>query len=496
MKDFKFRWVSVVALICCFAITTAQKKGKKPNIILIMADDLGYGDVGFNGNKIIKTPAMDKMAASGMTFSNFYAGGPVCSPTRGTVLTGRHYFRYGIFSANIGHLPTAEITLPELLKEQGYATGHFGKWHIGTLSKELSSKGESRKPELNYSIPAHHSYDESFVTESSVATWTKEGSTGSSKNPYYYNGVVEKENLSGDDSRVMMDRVIPFIEKATKEKKPFLSVIWFHAPHEPVKAGPEYKKMYSQYSEGKQEYYGCITAMDDQIGRLQKKLEALNIDDNTIIWFCSDNGPEGKQESDKNPGATGGLRGRKRSLYAGGVGVPAYVVWPKKVKPGTATNYTSGTLDYLPTIVDALDLKMPDNRAIDGTSLLPMLEGKETSRSKPMPFMHRGKAVWIQGDLKYMTHGKKVAEIYNLRTDRFEETNVIAQYKEEALAMEKHIMEWNLSCKESHAGKDYISDFTPVDAWSGLDAEKPEGEKKKKKNKKEKKPKKNKKNNK
>lgn len=493
MKSFKFISLRVVALLFCFTTTTAQNKGKKPNIILIMADDLGYGDVGFNGNKIIKTPAMDAMAATGMTFSNFYAGGPVCSPTRGTVLTGRHYFRYGIFSANIGHLPTAEITLSELLKEQGYATGHFGKWHIGTLSKELSSKGESRKPELNYSPPAHHSYDESFVTESSVATWTKEGSTGSSKTPYYYNGVVEKENLSGDDSRVMMDRVVPFIEKSVAEKKPFLSVIWFHAPHEPVKAGPEYKKMYSEYSEGKQDYYGCITAMDDQIGRLQNKLEELKIDDNTIIWFCSDNGPEGKQESDKNPGATGGLRGRKRSLYSGGVGVPAFVVWPKKVKAGTTTNYISGTLDYLPTIVEALDLKMPDNRAIDGTSLLPMLEGKEPSRLKPMPFMHRGKAVWIQGDLKYMTHGKKVAEVYNLRKDRFEETNLIDQYKEKAAEMSTYIMDWNLSCKNSHAGKDYVSEFTPVDSWSGLDSDKPEGEKKKK-NKKGKKSKKNKKN--
>lgn len=288
---------------------------KKPNVILIMADDLGYGDVGFNGNTIIKTPHMDTMAASGMKLTNFYAGGPVCSPTRGTCLTGRHYFRYGIFSANIGHLPAAEITLPELLKEEGYATGHFGKWHIGTLSKTLSSKGEGRKPALNYSPPAAHSYETSFVTESSVATWAPEGNKGSAKNPYYFNGKVEQENISGDDSRVIMDRVVPFIETAVSEKKPFLSVIWFHAPHEPVKAGPEYKKMYSEYSEGKQDYYGCITAMDDQIGRLQEKLKALKVDDNTIILFCSDNGPEGKAETDKNPGTTGGLRGRKRSLY-------------------------------------------------------------------------------------------------------------------------------------------------------------------------------------
>jgi len=457
-------------LISGFKPVLAQDK---PNIILIMADDLGYGDVGFNGNEIIQTPAMDGLAASGMKFTNFYASGPVCSPTRGTVLTGRHYFRYGIFSANIGHMPKQEIVLPEILKEQGYTTGHFGKWHLGTLHKEKSPKGPKRKPLENYSPPSFHSYDESFVTESAVGTWNPTVGGRYHNNPYYYNGVEETENLEGDDSRVIMDRVVPFIENAVAKKQPFLSVIWFHTPHEPVIAGPEYKKKYAQYSEGKQNYYGAITAMDDQIGRLQKTLKKLNIDDNTIIWFCSDNGPEGKVETDNKPGKTGGLRGRKRSLYSGGVGVPSFVVWPNKVKAGSSTNYISGTLDYFPTVMDALNIKMPDNRAIDGTSLLPMLEGKETSRTKPMPFMHRGKAVWIQGDLKYMTHGKKVTEIYNLRTDRFEENNLIDQYTEESKAMDKHIMDWNLSCKGSHAGKDYISEFKPVDRWSGIDAVKP-----------------------
>ena len=472
MKNFKLLGLCIAVMGLTLTKTTAQNNGIKPNIILIMADDLGYGDVGFNGNKVIKTTAMDKMAASGMTFSNFYAGGPVCSPTRGTVLTGRHYFRYGIFSANIGHMPKQEIVLPEILKEQGYTTGHFGKWHLGTLHKEKSPKGPKRKPLENYSPPSFHSYDQSFVTESAVGTWNPTQGGRYVDNPYYFNGVEETENLEGDDSRVIMDRVIPFIEGAAKEKKPFLSVIWFHTPHEPVIAGPEYKKMYSEYSEGKQDYYGCITAMDDQIGRLQAKLEQLDIDDNTIIWFCSDNGPEGKVQTDKRAGSTGGLRGRKRSLYSGGVGVPSYVVWPGKVKAGSTSNFISGTLDYLPTIMDALNVKMPDDRPIDGTSLLPMIEGKMTERTKPLPFMHRGKATWIKGDLKFVTTSKKVTEVYNLRKDRFETTNIISKYKDEALAIDNHIMEWNLSCKKSHSGEDYKKDFTPVNNWSGLDAKK------------------------
>lgn len=483
-KDINSKHIIKITLSLLFVfMVNLGVSQKKPNVILIMADDLGYGDVGFNGNTIIKTPAMDKMAASGMKFTNFYAGGPVCSPTRGTVLTGRHYFRYGVFSANIGHMPKQEIVLPEILKEQGYATGHFGKWHLGTLHKEKSPKGPKRKPLENYSPPSFHSYDQSFVTESAVATWNPSVGGRYIDNPYYFNGIEETENLAGDDSRVIMDRVIPFIENATAAKKPFLSVIWFHTPHEPVIAGPEYKKMYAEYSDGKQDYYGAVTAMDDQIGRLQATLEKLDIDDNTIIWFCSDNGPEGKFESDKRPGTTGGLRGRKRSLYCGGVGVPAYVVWPGKVKAGSETNFISGTLDYVPTIMDALNIKMPDDRAIDGTSLVPMIEAKQASRIKPMPFMHKGKAAWIQGDMKYITEGKKVTEVYNLRTDRFEKDNLIAQYKEDALAMDKHIMNWNLSCKDSHAGKDYVSSFQPVGKWSGLDVSKPEKKKKTKKKK-------------
>ena len=148
----------------------SQAQADKPNIILMMADDLGYGDVGFNGHEIIKTPHLDKMAKEGAQLPHFYAGGPVCSPTRGTCLTGRHYFRYGIWSANVGHLPKQEITLAKALKEQGYTTGHFGKWHLGTLSKTHSTKGPKRNPQANFAPPWERDYDQSFVVESSVST--------------------------------------------------------------------------------------------------------------------------------------------------------------------------------------------------------------------------------------------------------------------------------------------------------------------------------------
>ncbi|MBK3519943.1 sulfatase-like hydrolase/transferase [Carboxylicivirga marina] len=454
----------ILMMITC-ALAYAQNK---PNIILIMADDLGYGDVGFNGNTIIKTPEMDALANQHLKLSNFYAGAPVCSPTRGTCLTGRHAYRYGIFAANEGHLPAQEVTLAKILKQNGYATGHFGKWHIGTLDPNYSSKGEDRDPAANFAPPWQRDYDVSFVTESSVSTWNPT----STKVPYYFNGQITTDNLLGDDSRVMMDRIIPFIEDAVENTTPFLSVVWFHAPHEPFVAGPTYKAMYEGYSEDEKDYYGCITAMDEQIGRLYDKLEELSIDDNTIIFFCSDNGPEGKELDDgtlTKPGVTGGLRGRKRSVYCGGTGVPAFIVWPGKTDTPAVSDYTCSTLDYLPTIIDALDINMPDDRPIDGISLLPMLDGLESERPKALPFMHSSKAFWIDGDLKFITKNNwDVNEVYNLRDDRAEETNLKSDYASEMAQIQKDIVAWSNSCAHSHAGGDYNEAFTPVDAWKGV----------------------------
>jgi len=237
-----------------------------------MSDDQGWGDVGFNGNKNLKTPHLDKMA------------------------TGRYPFRYGILAAHTGGMRVGEITIAEALKNRDYATAFFGKWHIGWVKpEEVSSRGF-------YSPPSHHGFDQYFATTSAVPTWdpgvtpkgwTKWGNEAGEPwkggFPYVQDGVEVKENISGDDSRIIMDRVIPFIEK--NKSTPFFATVWFHTPHEPVVAGPEYKKSYSKHGEMKQNYYGCITAMDDQIGRLRAKLKELDLEENTIIFFCSDNGP-------------------------------------------------------------------------------------------------------------------------------------------------------------------------------------------------------------
>lgn len=357
---------------------------QKPNVILIMADDLGWGDVGFNGNEKIITPHLDKMSESGIRFTNFYAAAPLCSPTRASVLTGRSPFRQGIFAAHTGGMRPVETTIAEVLKKNGYSTGFFGKWHLGWVEPD---KVESRG---FYSPPWHHGFEEVFATKSAVPTWNptiypdnwngfgkgKNGKWGGSI--YVQNGIPVSDNLEGDDSRIIMDRAIPFVEKSIKENKPFLATIWFHTPHEPVVAGPDYLALYPDLNEEQKHLYGCITAMDEQIGRLKKILKEKGISENTILFFCSDNGPADALTK-KGIASSGPFRGHKHQLWEGGLRVPSIIEWPGNLEAGQTTDYTACTSDYFPTILDMLNIPIPEKILLDGISLVPMLDGPSSS---------------------------------------------------------------------------------------------------------------------
>jgi len=487
--------VSALALPGCLNTSRLSKNispTNRPNIILLMADDMGYGDVGFNGNKIIKTPNLDAMARDSIRFTRFYAGGPVCSPTRATCLTGRHYFRYGIFSASVGYLPAEEITIARICKSLGYTTGHFGKWHIGCMSKTGPTMPEYKENRLRkYAPPWERDYDESFATECNVPTWNPAENLQKYKwvfrLPFWHNGKIETKDLKGPASRVVMDRVVPFIRRAVKNNQPFFATVWFHEPHEPVVAGPRYRAMYKQYSKGEQNYYGCITAMDEQIGRLRKELRNLDIAGNTMVWFCSDNGPEGmtskgKQRWCKNSrGVTGGLRGRKRSLFDGGLLGPALLEWPGHAKPGRVVNTPCSTLDYLPTIRRIIGLKMPDKRPIDGISLVPLINGKMTSRPKPIPFwfvkpskraMHGSPTLaLVDNNFKFLTNLSKDGHedmLFDLAKDPSEQNNIIAEHPDVAAAMKTYLRKWTESCRASHSGADYETPFTPVNRFPAI----------------------------
>jgi len=438
----------------------AQDK-KQPNIILMMADDLGWGDTGYNGNKIIRTPHLDQMASEGVRLDRFYSASAVCSPTRASVLTGRNPYRTGVFTANKGILRTEEITISEVLKKEGYATGHFGKWHLGTLTHTEKDANRGRPGNIKeFNPPSLHGYDRAFVTESKVPTYdpmlsvAKKGKSKGSQKPYgtyYWNekgGKITK-NLSGDDSRVIMDRVLPFIEKSKKNKKPFLAVVWFHAPHKPCVAGPKHLEMYKGESESMQHYAGCITAMDEQIGRLRAYLKKEGLDQNTLLSFCSDNGPENGV-----PGSAGPFKERKRAMREGGIRVPGLLLWPEKFKKPIVSNQPFVTSDYLPTLLDILSIKMPKNHKLDGESMLPILLGEKETRSNPVSCMLSSRLSSQTKQYKLYADNQKF-ELYDMEKDSLETTNIASQKTQVLEGMKKTYKTWLKSVQASFEGSEY-----------------------------------------
>ncbi|MCB1099383.1 MAG: sulfatase-like hydrolase/transferase [Verrucomicrobiae bacterium] len=440
-----------------------------------MCDDLGWADLkAFNSAARPLTPHVSEMAAAGMKFTRFYAAAPVCSPTRGSCLTGRHPSRYGIPTANAGHIPADEVLLPELVRAAGYVTGHFGKWHLGTLTFVQNDSNRGRTGDRShFSPPWENGYDRVFATEAKVPTfdpmWNPTKHDGKAWAPVsdrsaaanygtrYWNelGAEVTDNLDGDDSKVIMDRAEPFIRSAVEAGKPFFTTIWFHAPHLPVVASSRHTSHYADASLYDRSYFGCITALDEQIGRLRETLRELKIADNTLVWFCSDNGPEGQEAS--APGRATPFRGRKRSLYEGGVRVPGIVEWPAVVQPGQSTGIAAVTSDFLPTLLDALDLKMPDQRPVDGISLMPALKGDVSrERSQPLGFQSGNQAAMHNGDWKIYSNDRGTSwELYNLREDPGETHDLSGNWPEEKKNLIASYQNWKVSCQRSSAGTDY-----------------------------------------
>jgi arylsulfatase A-like enzyme len=451
-----------------FGVTAAPAAGP-PNIILIMSDDQGWGDVGFNGNADIRTPHLDAMAAGGVRFDRFYAASPLCSPTRGSCLTGRYPFRFGILAAHTAGMRTGEITIAEMLRDQGYATGFFGKWHIGWVKPDdVGSRGF-------YSPPSHHGFDEWFATTSAVPTWDpgvtpkgwnswgqKEGEPWKGGFPYIENGKVADTNLAGDDSRVIMDRVLPFIER-NKERR-FLATVWFHAPHEPVVAGEAYKKLYANRGSSRQNYYGCITAMDEQVGRLRSKLRELKIEKDTVIFFCSDNGPADGLAK-KGVASAGPFKGHKHTMYEGGVLVPACLEWPGTIPAGGSTGVRCATVDFFPTIAKLTGWSFPakDERPIDGIDLMPVIRGDVRERPADLFFGYRRLHQGIDGQALISGHHKVLREakkdgrtrLYDLRRDPGEHNDIAAENPELLQQMLRKLQALDAGCQRSRDGADY-----------------------------------------
>jgi len=446
---------------CLTALAAAAPAIAASNVILCMTDDQGWGDTGYNGHPHLKTPHLDQMSREGVTFSRFYSAAAMCSPTRGSCYTGRNPYRFGVTFAMRGRLEVTEIPISSVLKKHGYTTGHFGKWHLGTLSKKKGDQkrwgGFAGNPVRYYCPPWERDVDVCFVTESKVPTWNplidpgpvrgKKAPAETTAKPYgndYFigPGKTVTENTQGDDSRVIMDRVLPFIQGAVEKKQPFLAVIWFHTPHSPVVGGPKYRQMYAGQPEPAQHYYACVTAMDEQVGRLRAELKRLSVDGNTMLWFCSDNGPA-RQGSPRHVGSNGNLSGYKLSIREGGIRVPGLLVWPDQVKQPRTVTAPCVTSDYFPTILDVLGIELPAGRVYDGISLLPLIRGQRKTRGTPIGFLNSNgnEAVWMEDRYKLIATPKRV-QLYDIPADAAEKQDLAGDLPEVKARMLAALTAW------------------------------------------------------
>ncbi|VGO18838.1 Arylsulfatase [Pontiella sulfatireligans] len=462
------------------AVATVAVAGSRPNIILAMADDMGWGDPSYNSLHVtytdgtphpdqgwISTPTMDAMAASGIRFDRFYSAAPVCSPTRASCLTGRNPYRLGITKANVGRMGLGETPLSEILSNAGYRCGHFGKWHVGTLTtlRNDANRGAPGNTSV-YSAPWHHGYDVCFATESKVPTWhpyrvAENGAAlpTSFDDPNFFGThywrmpvdgdyanakegdpvpVDEINNaVDGDDSRMLAGQAINFIRRSVSNSEPFFLVLWFHTPHKPL-VDPNGVEAIDSSAACK----AAIEDMDEALGMVRDELTALGVRDNTMFWMTSDNGPEkgvdSPNETDVNRPLRAGLfRDRKRWLYDGGVRVPGILEWPNVVTNNFVTDYPAVTSDYYPTILDYLGLSAPTQRPLDGISLRPVIEGTAVARPKPMGFLYPGTASWVADRYKIIrvddpttsapaTDGWELYDMDNIEYNADVETNAIA----------------------------------------------------------------------
>jgi arylsulfatase A-like enzyme len=476
-----------IILSCLFSSLVVSSCGEaqqkeQPNIILIMADDLGYGDLGYMGNDIVQTPHLDALAGQGIRFNRFYAAAPVCSPTRASCLTGRHPYRSGIPWAGRYALPSDEITLAKVLQENGYTTAHFGKWHIGGMSRQIDQSHFPDGP-TPYAPPWEHGFDVAFSTESMVPLYNPYYHVGGEygradyrhvqnepvasgqqtgghqwKNLYWTGpGQFVDENLEGSNATLIMDRALAFMQEERNAGNPFFTLVWFHTPHTPVVAGDEYRELYPGQTMEAQHWFGSITTMDEQIGRLFHALADWGIADETIVWFKSDNGPSYIHGHN----SAGPLRGAKGELYEGGIRVPSILHWPVQFPDPKVINEPISTSDLFPTVMAMAGVDHQAGRTIDGENVLPVIShGK--SREGPIAFasplpnrlqpafsQESEQFAIIEGRYKLISMDNRVSyQLYDLDHDISESQDLAGELKDISAAMQNVLEIWIRDVRE------------------------------------------------
>lgn len=429
----------IIFLLILFISCTKQVE-QKPNIILIITDDQGYGDIGYNGNPHIKTPNLDLLATNSMRFNNFYVS-PVCAPTRSSLLTGRYSLRTGVTDTYNGGamMSNDEITLAEILKENNYQTGIFGKWHLGD----------------NYPFrPTDQGFHESLIHLSGGIGQVGDFTNYYKGNRSYFDPILwhnnEQKKYEGYCSDIFTDEAIKFIEE--NKSNQFFCYLSFNAPHTPLQVPEKYYDLYknvdpSVISESEKismteknvldakRIYGMVTNIDDNVGKLVSKLKELNIDQNTILIFMTDNGPQQFRY-------VSNLRGLKSSVYNGGIKVPFYLSYPKIHDAGLDIDNFSAHIDVLPSLLDLCDIETPKNIKIDGKNFLNKSTEERSffsywTRKSPELYqnmsLNKGNYKLV-GNTNYDSPIERF-ELFDIDNDPYEMENLIENKKELAIQM-------------------------------------------------------------
>ena len=454
--SMRVSFVLAAVLIALSGSATCLLADDRPNIVLVMADDMGWGQTGYYDHPVLETPNLDAMAANGLRFDRFYAGCAVCSPTRASVLTGRSNSRTGVLSHGYA-LRRQERSIAQVLRDAGYVTGHFGKWHLNGL----------RGPGVPVLASDDHNPGEfGFDHWLSVTNFFDRDPLMSRRGKF--------EAYTGDSSEIIVDEALKFAARQTRIRQPFLAVIWYGSPHRPFVATEADKRAFEELDDASQNHYGELVAMDRSIGTLRQGLRDLNVAENTLVWFCSDNGGLPKV----SPDTTGGLRGHKGMLYEGGLRVPAILEWPAAVPQARVTNFPACTMDIAPTLLDILAL--PADSLVqpqDGISLKPLLTQELDRREQPIPFRYGKATALIDNEFKLLLRNRSKAdgELYNIQADPTESNTLADSQPENFRRMKQTLRAWNGSVDASFAGEDYPSGQVLADEpkprhWRSLEA--------------------------
>ncbi|WP_406694916.1 arylsulfatase [Singulisphaera sp. Ch08] len=441
----------VVSLVLAFGSHALAASPGRPNIVLVMVDDIGYGDFSCLGNPIIRTPNVDAFAKQSVRFADFHVS-PTCAPTRAALMTGRHEFKSGVTHTILERerLSLKATTLAQVLKSKGYATGVFGKWHLGD--------------EDAYQ-PGKRGFDEVFIHGAGGIGQTYAGSGGDAPGNSYFNPAILHngtfEKTTGYCTDLFFNQALAWIGSEQKRDAPFFAMITPNAAHSPLDCPAEYAQRHAgQVPENVAKFYGMIENIDDNFGTLIAKLKAWGIENNTLVIFMTDNGGTAGTRT-----YNAGMRGNKGSPYQGGTRVPSFWRWPSGFKGDAEVDALAAHIDIFPTLAEivGVPLSEPLRKQVEGRSLLPLLKDHRAQWPDRTLVTHVGR--WNRGKFEQAKHANvsirnsqftlvNNTELYDLKADPGETKNVIAEHPEVVASLRTAYDAWwrdVLPCLENEA---------------------------------------------